>query len=495
MLLKPLPSACCDEGGVPGRIPPALDFAYPEIVSSLLIRSATVLTMNPSRDILFDGAVLIEDGRLAYVGPSTDVPAGPVDDVIDATGKLVMPGLVNCHTHLCMIFGRTIGVERRLLGWLEVEMGLMRGIDAAALYSAELLGCMENLRNGNTTLVENFFFPRRPGEVPEDTAFRALQDSGVRAVLARGYHARNYAPDFVESIDAQDRAVAALAERWHGSAGGRLRLSLGPVLPWVVDLEELRRSRALADRLGLGMHMHVAESPEFNQKIAQHHVKPWRNVELLHEAGCLGATTQAVAVSDVSDAEIRLLADTGTSVVFDPQTRLFWGTGFPSIKPFLDAGLTCGLGTNGPAANCGQDLFETMKYACATAKTAVNDPSALGRKRVLAMATIEGARALGLDREIGSLEVGKRADLISIDLDQPHLTPAADLEAALVYSARGSDVRDVIVDGQVIMRDRRFVSLDEAAIVRNANAAARRSMLAAGLDPAHLALHSRHDGT
>ena len=443
--------------------------------------------MNQTREVLFDGALLIEAGRIAYVGPAAGLPNHHADEVIDARGKLAMPGLVNCHTHLCMILGRTIGVERRLLGWLEVELGLMRSIDRDALYWAELLGCLENLRNGNTTLVENFFFPRRPGEVPEDAAFRAMRDSGVRATLARGYHARNYPADFIESIDEQDRAVAALAERWHGAENGRLRLSLGPVLPWVVNLEELRRSRALADRLGLGLHMHVAESPEFNAKIAEHHPKPWRNVELLAEGGCLGPMTQAVAVSDISQAEIGLLAETRTSVVFDPQTRLFWGTGFPSIKPFLEAGLTCGLGTNGPAANCGQDLFETMKYACATAKTAANDPTALGRKRVLAMASIEGARALGLEGEIGSLEPGKRADIITLDLAQPHLTPAADLEAALVYSARGSDVRDVIVDGRVLMRDRRFLALDESAVLREARAAAVRSMRGAGLNPAHLA--------
>ncbi len=451
----------------------------------LLIHSATVLTMNPARELIGDGAVLVEGGRIAYVGPTAGAPRG-AEEAIDARGKLVMPGLVNCHTHLCMVLGRTIGVERRLLGWLEVEMGLMRGIDLDALYAAELLGCVENLRNGNTTLVENFFFPRRRGEVPEEAAFRAMRDSGVRGTLARGYHARNYAPDFIESIDEQDRAVEALAKRWHGAENGRLRLSLGPVLPWVVDVEELRRSRALAERLGLGLHMHVAESPEFNAKIAQHHPKPWRNVELLAEAGCLGPDTQAVAVSDISAEEIQLLKKHGAAVVFDPQTRLFWGTGFPSIRPFLEAGLTCGLGTNGPAANCGQDLFETMKYACATAKTATNDPTALGRKRVLAMATIEGARAIGLDKEIGSLEVGKRADLITIDLAQPHLTPAADVEAALVYSAKGSDVRDVVVDGRLLMRDRRFLLIDEKKVLNEASMAAARSMRAAGLDPAHL---------
>ena len=284
-------------------------------------------------------------------------------------------------------------------------------------------------------------------------------------------------------------SAAGGGSTWHPTGTNAWMMGYAPAAQRspVTGLADARqRAQGFADRLGLGLHMHVAESPEFNAKIAQHHPKPWRNVELLAEAGCLGAATQAVAVSDISAEEILLLKKSGTAVVFDPQTRLFWGTGFPSIKPFLDAGLTCGLGTNGPAANCGQDLFETMKYACATAKTATNDPSALGCRRVLAMATIEGARAIGLDREIGSLEPGKRADLITIDLAQPHLTPAADIEAALVYSAKGSDVRDVIVDGRLLMRERKFLHLDEAEVLSSANRAAARSMRAAGLDPTHL---------
>lgn len=443
-------------------------------MTRLLIRDGYLLTMNAAREEIPGGSILIEDGRIAFVGPSTDL--GPVGDaeVIDAGGCAVMPGLVNSHTHLCMIYGRTIGVERRLLDWLKVEMPVMSRLDTEATLLGTALGCVENLKNGNTTVVENTFIPRRDNFVPEDAIFRSMKCVGIRGIVARAYHARNFAPEFLETRAQQEAKVEALRDEWHGAADGRLGLSIGPLLPWIVDVDDLRATRRLADRLGIKIHMHVAESPEFNEKIAEAYGREIRNVELLHEGDCLGPDVQAVAVADLSDREIELLAETGTPVVFDPQTRLFWGTGFPGIKRFTDAGLTAGLGTNGPAANCGQDLFETMKYACATAKTAANDPAALGRHRVLEMATIEGAKALGMDDRTGSLEVGKEADVITVNLAQPHLTPAIDVPAALVYAAKGSDVRDTIVAGRVLMRDRKLTTVDEAELLDDCNAMAAR---------------------
>lgn len=446
-----------------------------------LIRGGVVLTMNPAREAFVDGAVLVEGDRIVWVGPRAAAPARPVTDTIDATGCVVMPGLVNCHTHLCMIFGRSLGTERDLLSWLGVEVPLIRALGEDALYLAELLGCVENLKNGTTTLVDNIFTPHAPGALPEAAALRAMEASGVRAVLARGFHGRNFDADFLETAEEQARCVETLVKEWHGAAGGRLRISVGPLLPWVMSEALYRSTRALVERLDLSLHMHVAETLDFNRLIARHFGRPVRHVELLHEVGCLGPNVQAVGVADLSEREIELLAETRTAVVFDPPTRLFWGSGYPALVPFLEAGLVCGLATNGPAANCGQDIFESMKYACATAKTAAANPKALTRHRALAMATIEGARAIGLGDTIGSLEVGKRADLILVDFLRPHLTPAFDIEAALVYSARGADVRDVMVDGRIVMRDRVLLTVDEPALLREVRAAARRCAAAAGL--------------
>src|SRR5258707_2257601 len=226
----------------------------------------------------------------------------------------------------------------------------------------------------------------------EDAAFRALRDSGIRGTVARATETRLFDPRFCETVGEQAERVGRLARRWHGSEGGRLRLSIGPLLPWVLDEHGFRETRRIARDNGLSLHMHVAESPEFNQLIARHFGRNIRQVELLEEVGCLGPDVQAVACSDVSAREIELLAASGTAVLFDPPTRLFWGTGFPPIRDFLTAGVARGLATNGAAGNCGQDLFESMNNAFATAKDPAHDTPALTAADALPMATAEVAR-------------------------------------------------------------------------------------------------------
>lgn len=449
-------------------------------MTRIAIEHGLVLTMDPAGRIIEDGRVVVEGRDIVAVERCTADPVPDCDLVIDATGRIVLPGLVNSHTHLCMVFGRTIGPERRLLEWLDLLMPMMAAMDEEALYIAELLGCVENIKNGNTSLVENIFMPPRAAGDIEDAAFRAFRDSGIRGTVARATEARHFDPRFCETSGEQAERVARLAGRWHGSEGGRLRLSIGPLLPWVLDEQGFRETRRIACDNGLGLHMHVAESPEFNLMIARHFGREIRQVELLDEVGCLGPDVQAIACSDVSPREIELLAASGTAVLFDPQTRLFWGTGFPPIRDFLTAGITCGVATNGAAANCGQDLFESMKYACATAKTAANDPRALTAARALRMATTEGARAIGRT-ETGSIEVGKRADLITVEARQPHLAPLFDPEKALVYSAHGGDVRDAVIDGQVVMRNREVLTVDEDALLAEVEQVARRCAARAGI--------------
>jgi 5-methylthioadenosine/S-adenosylhomocysteine deaminase len=449
-------------------------------MTRIAIEHGLVLTMDPAGHVIEDGRVVVEGRDIVAVESCAVDAAQAYDLVIDATGRIVLPGLVNAHTHLCMVFGRTIGPERRLLEWLDLLMPMMAAMDEEALYVAELLGCVENIKNGNTSLVENIFMPPHAAADVEDAAFRALRDSGIRGTVARATVARHFDPRFCETAEEQAARVGRLAGRWHGAEGDRLRLSIGPLLPWVLDEQGFRETRRIAHDNGLSLHMHVAESPEFNLMIARHFGREIRQVELLEEVGCLGPDVQAVACSDVSAHEIELLAASGTAVLFDPPTRLFWGTGFPPIGKFLDAGVTCGVASNGAAANCGQDIFESMKYACAIAKTAAHDPRALTAARALRMATVEGARAIGRI-ETGSIEIGKRADLITVEARQPHLAPLFDPEKALVYSARGGDVRDVVIDGRVVMRDRKVLTVDENALLIEVEQVARRCAARAGL--------------
>lgn len=464
-------------------------------MGTLLIEGGTILTLDADCSIINDGSILVSDGLIKYVGPRRQEFGLGIESRFDAKGKAILPGFVNSHTHLCMTFGRTIAVERDLLSWLGVQIPLISALDADAFYNCELLGAVENIKNGNTTIVENIVAPLSDDNTMEDAAFRALQAGGVRGVVARCHQSRNFALEYLESSDEQDYRVRSLAEKWHGSNKGRFQLAIGPQLPWLVDEDGLRRTQKLARSLGLGLHMHVAENTNFNIQIARHYGRRVRNVELLFETDSLGPDVQVAAVSDVDDHEISLLADTGTSVIFDPQTRLFWGSGFADIRKFLDAGIVCAVASNGAGANCGQSLFESMKYACATAKTAARSPFALGCRRALRMATIEAARALRMESQIGSLEVGKRADIITVDMMQPHLSPAFDIEAALVYSATGRDVCDVLVDGEFIMRDRTLHHLDEREIVSRATSIASRSLEKAGIDRNKLVQMRERRGT
>ncbi len=418
-------------------------------MTRIAIEHGLVLTMDRTGRVIEDGRVVVEGRDIVAVERCTADPVPNCDVVIDATGRIVLPGLVNAHSHLCMVFGRTIGPERRLLEWLDLLMPMMAAMDEEALYVAELLGCVENIKNGNTSLVENIFMPPHASVDLEDAAFRALRDSGIRGTVARATETRLFDPRFCETVGEQAERVGRLAGRWHGSEGGRLRLSIGPLLPWVLDEHGFRETRRIARDNGLSLHMHVAESPEFNQLIARHFGRNIRQVELLEEVGCLGPDVQAVACSDVSAREIELLAASGTAVLFDPPTRLFWGTGFPPIRDF-------------------------------PAKTAANDPRALTAARALRVATAEGARAIG-QPETGSLEVGKRADLITVEARQPHLAPLFDPEKALVYSARGGDVRDAVIDGRVVMRDREVLTVDEKALLVEAEQVARRCAARAGI--------------
>ena len=194
---------------------------------------------------------MVEGRDIVAVERCTDDPVPNCDLVIDATGRIVLPGLVNAHTHLCMVFGRTIGPERRLLEWLDLLMPMMAAMDEEALYVAELLGCVENIKNGNTSLVENIFMPPHATADPEDAAFRALRDSGIRGTVARATEARLFDPRFCETAGEQASGSNASPRRWHGSEGGRLRLSIGPLLPWVVDEDGFRETRRIARDNGL----------------------------------------------------------------------------------------------------------------------------------------------------------------------------------------------------------------------------------------------------
>jgi 5-methylthioadenosine/S-adenosylhomocysteine deaminase len=280
------------------------------------------------------------------------------------------------------------------------------------------------------------------------------------------------APGIIEAGDVKKgermlRDAVGFVKKYNGSAGGRVKAQLGPHALYSCSPNLLRQIREAALKLGVSVHIHLAESKEtVGAFMAKYGLG---EVEFLERIGFLkGLDVLAAHCIHVSSEEMRFLAKRGIRVAYNPVANMKLGMGAPKVNDMLKLGVTVGIGTDGPASNNTLDMFESMKMASLLQKVFYRDPTVLPAKSVLRMATLDGARALGLEKFVGSLEVGKRADLILVDFDKPHLTPLHDLYANLVYSAHGSDVDTVIVDGKVLMEKRKVNMLDEAEVMKKA---------------------------
>ena len=438
-----------------------------------VIAGGTVVTQDAARRVIADGCVIVEDATIAAVG-SASLAAGVEGERVDARGCAVIPGLVNAHTHLYNTFGRTLGADQSFAEWLTNQKGLIAALDEDEFRTCVELGMVDNLRSGSTCIVDNPATPAAAANRLHEAALGAARDLGARYVLARGYTDQMNAPDYVESLADIEGRMRSLARDHHDTAGGRVRIMLSPMLPWALSAAGFRMTRRLADELGLKIHMHTAETAQFADLIEKAHGHR-SNVRVYRDGGCLGPDVQLLGCAWLGPEEIDVVAATGTALLLDPTAAMFIGAGMPPLSRLLAAGVPCGVATNGPAANGAQDMFESMKNAAGLAKLAAQDGRALVQQRALDLATIEGARALGLDGAIGSLEPGKRADIAIVDLQTPFVAPALDVVTALVSACKGRDVRDVMIDGRLVVRDRRLLTADEGAIVTRATAMARRA--------------------
>jgi 5-methylthioadenosine/S-adenosylhomocysteine deaminase len=425
--------------------------------------------------------VLFAAGRIVGVGPGAAAQAMPPrTEIIDAAGCAVLPGLINAHSHLYMTFGRTLGYDQPFEHWLPTQKTLIAQLSEEDFATCVTLGLLDNLRSGNTCIVDNLAVPAASENRLHEAAIRAAGDLGVRYVLARGYTDQFNSPEYLETPAEIDARMRRLATMYHGSADGRVEIMLSPMLPWALSREGFRLTRRLANELGLRIHMHTAETAGFAPLIEKAY--GFRsNIRVYQEGGCLGPDVQLLGCAFLEPDELEVVRATRTPVILDPVAPMYLGAGIAPIRRLLGTDVPIGLGTNGPAANGGQDLFESMKTVVGLAKSLERDAFAFPQERVLETATIEGARALGLDDRIGSLEPGKRGDVIVVDLDHAHAAPMLNVTAALVFSCKGRDVRDVLIEGRVVVRNRRVLTADEPAVARRAFDAARGAVLRAGL--------------
>jgi cytosine/adenosine deaminase-related metal-dependent hydrolase len=439
-----------------------------------VLAGARVVTLDPARRVL-DADVVISDGRITEIRkrPTQSRKAPPRRAELDCAGLILIPGLIQAHIHLCQTLFRGFADDLALEDWLARRIWPFEAAHTPeTVYWSALLGAAELLLGGTTAILDMETVRHT------DAAFQALREIGLRATAGKCLmDAPTNPAGLVEPTDRALQEAADLCARWHGAEGGRLRYCFAPRFAPSCTGPLLRAVSDEAERTGAMIHTHAAETPVELELVKRATGRD--EISYLDSMGIAGPRAALAHCVWVDGDAVRELARAGTNVVHCPSSNLKLGSGIAPIPEMLAAGCRVALGADGAPCNNRLDGFEEMRLAALIQKPRLG-PDAMPAATVLELATLGGARALGLEREIGSIEVGKRADLVALDLSGPHGQPAdAEIASRLVYAARAADVRHVLVDGRVVVRAGRLLTADVAEIRDNANAAARRLVRAA----------------
>ena len=431
--------------------------------ADLIVAGGTVLTMDARDRVVPDGAIAVKDGAILAVGTRTKVESRfEARRSIDAAGCLVLPGFVNAHTHAPMTLLRGVRDDVDLMTWLEKYMFPLEALLASPDFVrwGALLACWEMIASGTTTFADGYFFEEEVG--------RAADEAGLRAVVGQGIFDVP-TPDSKTSAEGLARGEKLLS-RWRGHP--RITAALAPHACYTVLPETFRKTLDLAERFDAPVLLHLAESDgEIAMVGARYGATPVRH---LAAHGLLARSLTAAHCVRVDDEEIRLLAASGAGVVHCPESNTKLASGVAPVGKFLAAGIRLGLGTDGAASNNDLDMIGEMGSAARLHKVATLDPTAAPARAVLRMATLGGAEALHCEDRIGSLEPGKRADVVVLSLSGPNALPLFDFYSHVVYSARSDAIQTVIVDGNVVMDHRRIRTLDVETIRRRVERLARK---------------------
>ena len=438
----------------------------------ILIKNGTVVPVNKERSIIKNGAVAIQNGKIVDVGPTADLTKKySADRIIDASHKAVLPGLINTHTHLLQNFIKGFRDDVPLLEWAE-RVSIPRIIvvvkDYLAgkfglQYHATMLGCIEAIKSG-TTCLANMEWATHPN------ALNAYKETGIRADHALYFADQDLLgaliPEARLTHDQTIKLANEIISKWHNGENGRIKFRYGVCSPTTCSESLIREVRELANKTKIAIHCHLGETRLERDCMLEKYGKS--QVEWLREIGLLGPDVLAAHCIWLSDREIKILKETQTKVSHNPESNMKLASGIAPIVKMLKEGITVALASDGCASNDNMDMFEAMRTAALLHKVANLDASVLSAYDVLEMATINGARALGLGNQVGSLEPGKKADIILVDLTGVHLRPLHDIVNNLVYCAWGSDVNTVIIDGKMVMENRKMLTINEQETVDKA---------------------------
>lgn len=417
-----------------------------------------VVTMDPARRVIENGALALRGERIVGVGTRTEIDGRyQAKQRLDRPESLILPGLVNTHTHAPMSLFRGIADDVRLQEWLEkyIFPAEAKNVSPEFVRWGTRLACLEMLLSGTTTYAEMYYF--------EDVVAEATKEAGLRGVLGEtiiGFPV----PDAKTPAEAL-RFTERYIQRFRGDS--LIVPAVAPHALYTNSQETLQACRALANRYGVPLMTHLEETkPGREQALAK-----WKksSVQVLDSWGIFNGRTLAAHVVWADDADLKILKARGVGIAHCPSSNTKLASGVAPVAKMLKLGLAVGLGTDGPAgSNNDFNLFEEMDLAAKLQKVTTGDPQALPAPQALEMATLLGARALGLEKETGSLETGKRADLITVRLDQPNAVPLYNVYSQLVYALKGCDVRDVMVNGRLVVRDRQALTLDARQVLAKA---------------------------
>lgn len=428
----------------------------------LLVKNAQILTMDMNMKILENGFILIKDSKIIDVGPDSNIQTDfKPEKIIDAGGKLVMPGFVNAHTHAAMSLMRNYADDVPLEKWLfnrifPVEDKLI----PSDVYWGSMLSIIEMIKSGTTCFTDMYFFM--------DEVARAVFETGMRANLSRGLICPT--EDYNLKTDDRIRETRELYQHWNNKADGRIKIYVAPHAVYTCSPPYLKDTILLARELGTGIHIHLLET----RVEASDSLKNFGCTSILHcdGMGMFDVPTIAAHCVHLTDEDIKIIKQKGVNVAYNPGSNLKLGSGVARIPEMLEQGINVALGTDGPASNNNLDMLEEIRLAALISKGVYMNPELVSANEALRMATVNGAKALGFSEQIGEIKPGLRADLIIINTDKENYYPRHDIISAMAYSSHGTDVETVIVDGKILMENNELKTIDEEKVKFEAQKAA-----------------------
>ena len=412
---------------------------------NILIKDAVIISNEIKK-----GSLLIQDDKIEEI--SDKIGITDADEVINAEGKVLIPGLVNTHTHLSMTLMRGLADDIPLDKWLNNHIWPVEAeLNGEYCYAGALLACAEMIKSGTTCFNDMYFFM--------DHVARAADEVGLRGVLSHGMidfgneDKRNQ--EFKESI--------RIIKKCHNTGEGRIKVVFGPHSPYTCSQKLLEKVKIESAKYGIGIHIHVSETQKEVSDVLKAHGK--RPFEYLDDIGFLGSEVTAAHAVWLSDSEIDIIKQRDVKISHNPSSNMKLSSGVSPVAELLRKGVCVSMGTDGSASNNNMDLLEEIKIGSLLQKVTTMDPTVLTAEKVFKMVTIDGAESLGLEKQIGSIEVDKKADLALVDMRTPQLTPFRNPISHLVYSANGGNVDTVICNGEILMENKKLLKLDEAMVL------------------------------